>query len=277
MKKKRLPHLGKLLLSEQHGDDFKCLNGYAYRLKDGYEEIHPSEICFSRLCQLTSVEVSEFVFSLENRFVFAGAQFKTDKVLANNFNSYVHYILNDSPFKDFFITKRVCDAHRYGVKCNTEKTISEYITGCIAIRESWEQQNNFAIWNTLVKAKIHKDIALILCCSLIKGIGDEFQSHNIVAKNHSIFGNSSKKKLSKFLMEGCVKINKVGFAIFETTQTKQRDYAYGDQAPDPILSFIKNPITRKSNWSNITFYKLADVVQFALNWEKELGLQRNYK
>jgi len=279
--KQKLRHLGKVLFKAQADDkeSLTYLSGYALRFKDNLEEIEPKRICFSYLNSTESKTISEFVFSLKNRFGFEkkdNYNFATDKGLIKSFNQYLFYIFNESPFKDFFITKRVCDAHRYGVKCNTNKLLTEYLTGCVAIREYWEHVDNLSTWNVFVKEGVHKDIALILAYLFQQdGIG-KFKVKNIFATGHALFGCSSKKMLSDFLVKGCYTAGDTGYAIFETTRTKCI-IMYADNANDPILALIKNPIKSGTKWSETTSYLLKDIKEFALQWEKDLDLKRNYK
>lgn len=293
MKKKKLPHLGKKLLAIQEKENKHSLVGWAWRQGDE-EKIIAGDICFAGLSQLGGLD--EFVFPISNgegwvKTPAAVSDKEKEHVidrkdLWNNIvlRSYLNYILNESIFSDCFITKRVQDAVKYGVKCNTKHTLSYYVTGCVAIRVAWEYTLHLHLWYKLYKDGVHPDIALIISHSFLKckGQDDLFVNNSCTGNGHSLFGTASFKCYNTLLKQGLYEATDKkdkGFAIFQTTCTLLEGKMWYDEdnAKDKIATLIPHKnIVIKSNGGfgnyNTEVYDYNDIRSFALKWTRDILL-----
>lgn len=114
-------------------------------------------ICCSHLNGYSAgKEIDELRFSLENR---NGGDWYNPE----GFSKYLHFVLNQSIFKDVFITKMVPNALKYGVKMNLEYDSNHIFAAFFMLRCAWEFNHWVPSFFKLVEAGIDKNVALVAC------------------------------------------------------------------------------------------------------------------
>lgn len=76
-------------------------------------------------------------------------------------DAYYHWLMNESPWKDAFLTKEVLYARRYGMEMDTSKNGGVVYGATIACR-IWEWASVVVAWHALVKQGVGKNLAFLI-------------------------------------------------------------------------------------------------------------------
>ena len=164
-------------------DEHKSLNSLAFKFEDKEEIIIEGEIClaFWHSFAIKKCGIKEIYLATTQ------AHRKRD-VDIRKFNKYIHYIMNESKYKDAINTKRVCDAHRYGISFNVDAPYTHVQSAIVAIRRGWEFPKKLDCWYRLVKDGLHPTFAMAISCFMAPYSGNDYWKSNYgTCNNHEVF------------------------------------------------------------------------------------------
>ncbi len=79
---------------------------------------------------------------------------------------YLNYLFNDSPWAPCFITKDVKEAYEKGVVMNCNLPLGQLVGAGCAVREAIEHEDQLPIFNKLLKAGYHGNVAYLMCLTV---------------------------------------------------------------------------------------------------------------
>ena len=251
------------------------LNSFAIKNTEGKVSVELGYACFAPWGERYH-EIGGTISEIYLGVVQAKA-YKTDSIKhLPAFKRYLKFILNDSIFKDVFITKRVSDAFRYGISMRVDVPANQVQAAMTAVRRGWEFSHKLAAWDVLVKGGVAPNFAL--------GLSDFVNQYD---KHMSFrpYGSQSGHEAFYFkdvnrLIEGIKQplkavlapYNKVacpGFEVFKTTQ-HPTDKIY---VHVPKNTFIKDiPLSKeisKKDYTDITILNLPATIENLIRIQKE--------
>lgn len=135
---------------------------YALRFSNGSDKIQARDICNARMTwnygMAKGIECQEIVISVHPHIAYRNMNAERTK----QYYKYVKYIVNDSPWADCFVSKRLCDVMRYGARLNLDWGLSQLMGAAIALREGSEFNDSLPLFNTLLKKKYSPNTAFIV-------------------------------------------------------------------------------------------------------------------
>lgn len=109
-----------------------------------------------------------------NPIVIAHRVFPYDEKYGNFF---YHYLFNESPWADVFVTKDVSKIQDDGITVRLDRPATLTLSGAIATRHPWEKAGLVETFYHLVNAGLDKDMAMVAaCCVYWDGINEDFFS-----------------------------------------------------------------------------------------------------
>lgn len=134
----------------------------AWKTKDGKFDFTTKAICFApfHVC-LEKQGISQLYMGVRQAFTPDQEWFLTPEQ-QKIFKKYIKFIMQESIFKDAFITKRICDAKRYGIEMDVSVAGNITLAAMICIRRGWELVTRLNAWNFLVENGVCPHIALAL-------------------------------------------------------------------------------------------------------------------
>lgn len=157
--------------------EWEKLNAYAMKSSLGGYSITPSEICFARVLLHANeihkdsdkpYSITEFCLGIKDR---------ADK-------EFIKFLMNESFFKDIYITKQVSSARRWGLYIRTDVPFNQMIAAATAIRCSWEFPHYIRAWKRFVKFGVNKNLAMFLAHYI--DAGDRFVRQGFFSAHHFI-------------------------------------------------------------------------------------------
>lgn len=259
----RLKSVGKALMKEKanhHG-----LNSYAIQGEDGEMVICNGHMCFANFKSMKQQLTSPLA-----KFVLAVRENKKGKTIRD---SYIKFLMNESYLKDVFLTKRLCDATKYGISLDVDASFGQVWTAAVAVRRSWEYPTKVAAWYEMTEAGVHPQIALILSYFILLEEDKMFLHKDGLQSNHEMFNFPSiyegLSSLLSPLKEGISfkENNSSSFEIFNTTRGDSKKLL-----PKRFenISDVLPWKEVKTGWSKQYFLNLKDVVIFSKLIEKEI-------
>ena len=231
-----------------------------------------SAICFAPMFNQfigvdRSIGLSQLYMGVQQPFT-EDEEYYIPKKHHRMFEKYMLFVMTESIFKDAFITKRVCDAKRYGIEMNTKVAGNIVLSAMICIRRGWEMVDRMYAWNFLVKNGVCPHISLIL--SHFMGYNPDRKSlyalsNGMRKKNHEVFEFESIAKGLSAIKYGAKPIEKPycesinhGWVVFRTTNQyevplKLQRYPMGSlfHYKDNFSEWSCNQVYIKSTISNI--------------------------
>lgn len=147
------PSLGEELRKKTGDVPGTC--SYALEFSNGTRRFQVKDVCHARLRKKSSYEAG-YEEEKKNNVVAAVCDIAGHYHVAPDKEAYkqaIVYLLNDSPYKQVYITKSWDDALREGVYLNvTKESNSHCVTGAIALREASEFPKQTEMFSYLVKS-----------------------------------------------------------------------------------------------------------------------------
>lgn len=147
------PSLGEELREKTGNSPSTC--SYALEFSNGRRRFQVRDACHARLKKQNSYE-KDYEEEKRNNVVAAVCDIAGHYHEAPDKEAYkqaIVYLLNDSPYKQVYITKSWEDALREGVYLNvTKESNSHCVTGAIALREASESPKQTEMFGYLVKS-----------------------------------------------------------------------------------------------------------------------------
>lgn len=197
------------------------------------------------------------------------------------YRKYVNYILNDSPWKEVFLTRDVDEAFKYGVLMNVEKNIHAIVAGAVALREGSEFAYETTIFEELLDNGISGNTAYVLSKNFKKNGNDNYQLVGI-SNAHKVLAYSMDRAVTlEFFKNGyagkadkdpyrLVHNSYRGLASFIAPMSKD---AFGDYVRD-IFELAKAK-AEVYDWYAplpvVRVFKFDDLYQGALKMEPSLN------
>ena len=187
-KKKEEISLGKKLLNKIKRT---ATCHYAHRC-DKEEFFFSHDICHARL---KNRKIDEAVLNVKWHY-----DHHDNKKL---YHRFVEWMLNDSPFKNCFITKKWNDAYEDGVYLNCNESISRIVASAIALRGGSEYSFYLPLMYELVEAGYDPTISWFISYQFKKE-GNKFYFSGDGGGNHKVFAiaNANTENMKKFFKEG---------------------------------------------------------------------------
>lgn len=145
-----------------NADPSTATYGIRFKTKDGtlFDKLQIADVCHARFCgHEQAVAVVDAVHHLRNHY------FDEEGVFSIKYweesREYVHYLLNDSPFADCFVTKGTASAIRYGVQFDVTKPLDWLVGAAIALRTTTEFPHLVRNWYELIKLGFSKNEAYL--------------------------------------------------------------------------------------------------------------------
>lgn len=216
-----MKHAGKMLM-EKRGE-FHGINSYSFRTDQDEVVISTGYVCFAGVKdELKGVDGNVTHFFLAT----------AHKNKLPHFKEYLKFLLTKSIFKDCYITKRVCDATRYGVSMDVTKPRNQMQAALIAVRRGWEYNKRIQAWADFVAAGISPHLALIVSYYVSKEEKGYMVNIRGFSSNHEVFGFDSflqgvqalKNPLNN-LSSPLSKEKKFTMDVFNTTNHESRGQA----------------------------------------------------
>ena len=99
-------------------------------------------------------------------------QIKEDRHKVGYTIPYYRWLLNDSIYRDCFVTKSPIEAIHKGVICNTDVPSNLLLGALIATRYPWEYAcHQFKSWCEMYRRGVNPSMAFVLCHSVLHNIG----------------------------------------------------------------------------------------------------------
>jgi hypothetical protein len=184
---------------------------------------------------------------------------------------YVKYILNESPWKDCFLTKRLDTALRYDILMDVTKNRHQIAAACIALREGSEFQAKLTVFDTLSRKGYSGHTAYLLSSAF------SFKDKNTLTMNgmgggHMVLsGQMDSTEVLEFFKNGySLGLNEPSYADNHTAYEVFRFISpvYNRKLPKQDLSaWMDENVEKKqigAGWEKKTIisldalYKLAD-------------------
>lgn len=249
---------------QQRGKMDHHITSFAYKSVGETIETAINPVCFATMRGAGAVE--EFAVDTQ---CHVHQNKGTDK-------AYLNYLFNDSPWADSFLTKDAQEALDKGVLMNCERPISEVMGAATALREGIEQKNRLPLFNEMLEAGYHGNVAYLVAASC-KRAGNVFVADAPVNSNHvALHTNLDKDALLSFFLNGWPDLdrnpmNKVGdhYDIWGDLTAGQagRNGRYGDNKIDTSFSvwFLKTAKEMHigKGWESKAQIKTKDLYAFA--------------
>lgn len=260
-------------LKQEH----RSLNSLAFKFEDKEEKIFEGEICLAFWSSLRIKEcgIKEIYLATTQAHTGRGVNIK-------KFNKYIHYIMNESKYKDAINTKRVCDAHRYGISFNLDAPHTHVQSAIVAIRRGWEYPTKLDCWYRLVKVGIHPTFAMAVSCFFAPYSRDDYRKIDYgIYNNHEVFRIETfpeaiawtKSPLSDVANQTYKDKAYYPFQIFNTNLKLEKFKQ--DVASPFVIDYAKSK-QYSSGWSNIEIIDWNKTVDNLLKLQKELDAKSFY-
>lgn len=232
-------------LPEQSKDSGKPLYGtaaYTYLSRDGRYITDLSAACSASLRSYAPKDLLYIVhraYNLEHKHLGL-----TEDIV----NDYYHWLLNESPWAEAFLTKKVLYAKRYGVEMDTSKNGGLVYGATIACR-IWEWPAVIVAWSALHNQGVGKNFAFLLghyitVGSSGKALLNEFPKQD----NHTAIQPSYIADYSGYLAR---------FAKGEFLIDHSPEQAFYLKNKDDIQRYYANEQFLKGNRGTTTVFKTA--------------------
>lgn len=228
------------LLSEIIARGRAGTSSYALRFKSG-DTFNVNDVCNARM-RWTHQNARDECLEVVQDIKFAQKEW-LDIRLSHKFNLYVKYILNESPWADCFITKRVSDAKRYGVKLNLEYPVSALMGAVIALREGWEYGNKLKLFSEFKKKGYSGNVCYLFSSYIQENNTGSFSLCGMTSGHQVLNNQMDWEILKKFFKTGYSSKGKKSFCF-----TKQTGYAvFCEIDPTMYNGVPKNPVEKVFN------------------------------
>lgn len=253
--------------------DHHWLNSFAIKNTEGKVSVELGYACFAfwreRYHEIGGT-ISEIYLGVVQAKVY-----KTDSIKhLPAFKRYLKFILSESIFRGAFITKRVSDAFRYGIKMDVDAPANCIQAAMTAVRRGWEFPHKLVAWDVLVKGGVAPNFALGLSDFVNQydkhmsfrpsGSQSGHEAFYFKDVNHLIEGIKQplKATLKPYNKQPCP-----GFEVFKTTQhPTDKEYV-------PEGTFVKDiPLSNKiskRDYTNITILNIPATIENLIRIQKE--------
>jgi hypothetical protein len=172
---------------------------YAGLYADGSHVMEPDRFCAAGIGALTPArrggkKITHLLFDVAVNH----SQVKEDK--REMYKRYIHYILNESPWADVFLTKSVDEALKVGVFMNLDYSVSVIKGASIALREGSEYQRGLTDFNRLLDEEVSPNAAYLACVAVAN-----MQQIAMGSNHNAITDTAEVASLFQFFKDGVQK------------------------------------------------------------------------
>lgn len=167
--------LAKLARVGYDGD--RC--NYSIEFDNGVIRHQAPDACHARLCWSEWDDKDEKAKAIVNIALNITAHHKKfDGKEKEIHTRFVHYMLNDSPWADCFITKDVKEALEVGILMNVEKNVSHIVGAAVALRVATEWKEVLKPFGDVLDKGYSGNVAYLCCGHLMAGKVTEWPYHS---------------------------------------------------------------------------------------------------
>lgn len=265
------------------------LSSYALKYGNGAIKYHINDVCFARACRQQwwdegdyegkpakeKDDVVEVAMSLRNAKVWGARNWEERPI--TNLHRYTRFILNDSVFKDAFLTKNNSVAWANGVDINVDTNHSLCVAGMIALREGFEFPDFLDSWAMLVKEGFHPGFAHIVARMI--QVEKDGKVYKATWGGHQTIDVISAEGARKLLKEGPVLVGesfRKSHQRYQIQKTLHSDssYAVGAAIKGKCLShriFLDAQKKVKGDgWAATSYWDLKDILNNLKALEQEV-------
>lgn len=158
-----------------------------------------------------------------------------DKVDRGIVHDYLHWLMNESPYKDAFITRDPRIAIEYGAMLTAEVT-GEYLAGaCVSLRAIWENTPIMLVWHKLVANGMDKNLAYYVAHTAYIDVREGGIQFNKNWDGHcALNANSSCAKVLNFVTYGDCKAHKNQGNLYSDTLYYKYINRYWEHHPEDL-------------------------------------------
>lgn len=151
---------------------------------------------------------------------------------------FYRWLLNDSIYRDCFVTKSPLEAIRRGVICRTDLPSNLLLGALIATRYPWEYgKSNFLAWCEFYRRGVNPSMAFVLCHSYLKKWGEEdvsFQGE-LLGHNSISLTSMGEEGLRAFLKGDRYRMLNPTSSLYKNNRYKWVTHAWEDWAGEISL------------------------------------------
>lgn len=172
---------------------------FAMQTKDGKQKFQMSGPCHAALSYLVDKEdeVTHLVYGLshETKYLYPKDHKKA-------YDTFLKYMLNESPWAKCFLTKRVDTAHRYEVEMDVSQSRHHIAGACIALRQGSEYGSSMLPIFNLIKKKGYSGHTAFIMGAMFMPSGAEYSRKGMGGGHSALYGYMNADDLFKFFREG---------------------------------------------------------------------------
>ena len=177
--------LAKLARVGYDGD--RC--NYSIEFDNGVIRHQAPDACHARLCWNNWVDKDIKAKAIVNIALNITAHHKKfDGKKKEIHTRFVHYMLNDSPWADCFITKDVKEALEVGILMNVEKNVSHIVGAAVALRVATEWEAVLKPFGDVLDKGYSGNVAYLCCGHLMAGKVTEWPPHSALTSTLGLEG-----------------------------------------------------------------------------------------
>lgn len=172
---------------------------FAMQTKDGQQKFQMGGPCHAALCYMvdSEYEVTHLVYGLshETKYLYPKNHKKA-------YDTFLKYMLNESPWAKCFLTKRVDTAHRYEVEMDVSQSRHHIAGACIALRQGSEYGTSMLPIFNLMKKKGYSGHTAFIMGAMFMPSGSEYSRKGMGGGHSALYGYMNAEGMFKFFREG---------------------------------------------------------------------------